>query len=330
MEQMGMATKTQRFQNTDGTHLGQSFGGSSESMMEFSRLEQFSKLQKPPAVKFKDLEDAVTSKITFNILPMKVRADFFPLTEASVLTYITLQFENKDMQFQAKEGVEKASVNIFGRITTMTRRIVQTFEDTVTVDCPNEMLQAYAQRSSIYQKSIPLPPGTYRLNVVVKDIIGGNMNNYETALNVPHVDNEKLMSSTIVLADLIEKVPTRSIGVGQFVIGTTKVRPRVTESFKRDEKMGIYFKLYNFGPDEKTQKPSGQIEYQVVKNGSNEKIFEFTEDIGSLPGASASQVTVEKLLPLQNLQPGQYTLKLKITDKNRNQTLTPSAQFTVT
>jgi GWxTD domain-containing protein len=330
MEQMGMATKTQRFQNTDGTHLGQAFGGSSESMMEFSRLEQFSKLQKPPAVKFKDLEDAVTSKITFNILPMKVRADFFPLTEASVLTYITLQFENKDMQFQAKDGVEKASVNIFGRITTMTRRIVQTFEDTVTVDCPNEMLQAYAQRSSIYQKNIPLPPCTYRLNVVVKDIVGGNMNNYETALNVPHVDNEKLMSSTIVLADLIEKVPTRSIGVGQFVIGTTKVRPRVTESFKRDEKMGIFLKLYNFGPDEKTQKPSGQIEYQVVKNGSNEKIFEFTEDIASLPGASASQVTVEKLLPLQNLQPGQYTLKLKITDKNRNQTLTPSAQFTVT
>src|ERR1039457_7073346 len=73
-------------------------------MMAFNRPEQFAKRQKPPAVKFKDLEDAVTSKITFNILPMKVRADFFPLTEASVLTYITLQFENKDMQFQAKEG----------------------------------------------------------------------------------------------------------------------------------------------------------------------------------------------------------------------------------
>jgi GWxTD domain-containing protein len=330
MEQMGLSSKTQRFQNTDGTHLGQAFGGSSESMMEFNRLEQFAKLQKPPAVKFKDLEDAVTSKITFNILPMKVRADFFPLTEASVLTYVTLQFENKDMQFQAKDGVQKAAVNIFGRITTMTRRIVQTFEDTVTVESPNEMLQDYAKRSSIYQKAIPLPPGTYRLNVVVKDIVGGNMNNYETALNVPHVDNEKLMSSTIVLADLIEKVPTKSIGMGQFVIGTTKVRPRVTESFRRDEKMGIYLKLYNFGPDEKTQKPNGQIEYEVLKNGSNEKIFEFTEDIASLPGASASQVTIEKLLPLTKMQPGQYTLKLKITDRNRNQTLTPTAQFTVT
>jgi len=207
---------------------------------------------------------------------------------------------------------------------------VQTFEDTVEVDCPTEMLQAYAQRSSIYQKSIPLPPGTYRLNVVVKDIVGGNMNNYETALSVPHMDDEKLMASTIVLADLIEKVPTRSIGVGQFVIGTSKVRPRVTESFSRDEKMGIFLKLYNFGPDEKTQKPNGQIQYQIVKNGSNETIYDFTEDISSLPGASASQVTVEKLLPLQNLQIGQYTLKLKIVDRNRNQTLTPSAQFSVT
>jgi GWxTD domain-containing protein len=330
MEQMGLSSKTDRFQNTDGTHLGQAFGGSSESMMEFNRLEQFAKLQKPPAVKFKDLEEAITSKITFNILPMKVRADFFPLTEASVLTYVTLQFENKDMQFQAKDGVQKASINVFGRVTTMTRRIVQTFEDTVIVDCPNEMLQDYAKKSSIYQKSIPLPPGTYRLNVVVKDIVGGNMNNYETALNVPRVDTEKLSSSTIILADLIEKVPTRSIGTGQFVIGSSKVRPRITESFKQNEKMGIFFKLYNFGPDEKTQKPRGQIEYQVVKNGSNEKIFEFTEDIANLPGASASQVTVEKLLPLQKLQPGQYTLKLKITDKNRNQILTPTAQFTVT
>ena len=46
-----------------------------------------------------------------------------------------MQFENKDLQFQAKEGVQKAVVNIFGRITTMTRRMVQIFEDTVTVDC---------------------------------------------------------------------------------------------------------------------------------------------------------------------------------------------------
>jgi hypothetical protein len=182
---------------------------------------------------------------------------------------------------------------------------------------------------SIYQKSVPLPPGMYRLNVVAKDIVSGTMNNYEMALHVPHYDEEKLASSTVILADLIEKVPTRSIGAGQFVIGTSKVRPRLSESFRQDEKMGIYVQLYNFQPDEKTQKPNGVIEYEVVKNGDNSKVFEFSEEVGTIENSSATQVTVEKVLPLKSLEPGQYTLKMKITDKNRNQTLTQAANFTV-
>src|SRR5678816_1171240 len=92
MEQMGMANKEDRFNRTDGTHLGVPVEQMGQKMNQFNRLEQFSKLQRPPAVKFKDLEAAVNSRISFNVLPMKVRTDFFPLTEASVLSFVTLQF----------------------------------------------------------------------------------------------------------------------------------------------------------------------------------------------------------------------------------------------
>src|SRR5215470_4260294 len=150
MEQMGLSSKTDRFNRTDGTHLGVPFGAETEKMNEFNRLEQFAKLQRPPAVKFKDLEAAVNSVIKFNILPLRVRADFFPVTEASVLTFVTLQFDNKDLQFVNKEGVQRATVNIFGKISTMTRRVVTNFEDTVTVDSPAEYLASMSQRKSIY------------------------------------------------------------------------------------------------------------------------------------------------------------------------------------
>jgi len=330
MEQMGLSNKTARFNRTDGTHMGVPESQLPASMQEFERLERFAKLQKPPAVKFKDLEAAVSTHITFNILPIKVQADYIKVTNSSVLTNITMQVENKDLQFQLKDSVQRAALNIYARITTMSRRVVNVFEEPVEITSPPEMLQAVATKASIYQKSIPLAPGMYRLNVVVKDVIGGNMNNYEMALNVPHFDDEKLSSSTLILADLIEKVPTRSIGAGQFVVGDSKVRPRLSDSFRRDEKMGIYLQLYNFGPDEKTQKPNGTVQYEVTKNGTNEKIFDFSEDIAKLPDASSQQVTIEKILPLQTLKPGQYTLKMKVTDRNRNQTLTPSATFTVT
>jgi GWxTD domain-containing protein len=329
-EQMGLTSKADRFNRTDGTRLGVGDQPLPMRMNQFERLEQFAKLQKPPVIKFKDLEAVVNSRITFNLLPIKVRADFIKVTESSVMTAITVQLENKDLQFQQKEGMFKAMVNMYGRITSMSRRVVNVFEEPVVVETPQELLQAASTRSSIYQQRVPLAPGLYRLNVVVKDVVGGNMNNYETALHVPRFEEEKLSASSLILADVIEKVPTRNIGMGQFVIGASKVRPRITDTFRRDEKMGIYVQLYNFGPDEKTQKPSGTIEYEVVKNGTNQKVFEFAEEVASLPDASAQQVTVEKLLPLKGLDPGQYTLKLKVTDKNRNQVLTPTATFTVT
>jgi len=330
MEQMGLADKADRFNRTDGTRLGTGDSPLPMRMNQFERLEQFAKLQKPPAVKFKDLEAAVNSTIKFNLLPMKARADFIRMTNSTILTNITLQYDKKDLQFQQKEGVAKAIVNIYARITSMSRRVVNVFEDVVTVECPAELLAQAAKGASIYQKSVPLAPGTYRLNVVSKDVVGGNMNNYETALHVPRYDESKLGTSSVILADLIEKVPTRNIGAGQFVIGTSKVRPRLSDSFANDEKMGIYFQVYNFTPDEKTQKPNGMIEYEVVKNGSNEKIFEFSEDVANVDGASAQQVTVEKVLPLKTMNPGSYTLKLKVTDRNSKQVLNQATTFTVT
>jgi GWxTD domain-containing protein len=329
MEQMGLADKADRFNRTDGTRLGTGTQPLPSRMNQFERLNQYAMLQKPPPVKFKDLEAAVSSTIKFNLLPMKARADFMRVTNSSIMTNITLQFDRRELQFQDKEGISRATVNIYARITSMSRRPVQVFEDVVSVEVPTQQLSEAVKGVSVYQKSVPLPPSMYRLNVVAKDLVSGNMNNYEMALNVPHFDDEKLASSTMIVADLIEKVPTKSIGAGQFVIGTSKVRPRLNEQFKRDEKMGIYVQLYNFEPDEKTQKPDGSVEYEVVKSGSNQKVFEFTEEVAKLENASANQVTIEKLLPLKDLEPGQYTIRMKVTDRKRNQSVSPSATFTV-
>ncbi|HSW49968.1 MAG TPA: GWxTD domain-containing protein, partial [Bryobacteraceae bacterium] len=329
MEEMGLADKADRFSRTDGTRLGVPQDQLVSRLQPFERLQQFANLQKPPVIKFKDLEAAVNSKITYNLLPMRVRVDYVRMTNSSVLTNVTLLFERGDLQFQAKEGVHRATVNIYGRITNMSRRPIQIFEDPVSIDVPAELLQEAVKGSSVYGKSFPLAPGIYRLNVVAKDVVGGNMNNYEVALNVPRYDDETLASSTMVLADVLEPVPTRNIGAGQFVIGTMKVRPRVGETFQADEKMGVYVQFYNFAPDEKTQKPNGSIQYEVIKEGNNEKVIDFTEDVSAIDGASANQVTVEKLLPLQTIGPGRYTLRLTAQDRNGDQKVATSSSFTV-
>jgi GWxTD domain-containing protein len=327
-EQLGLANKVDRFNRTDGTHLGTGGMPMPASMDQFTRLEQFTNLQKVPQTKFKDLEALVTSSIKFNLLPMRVRQDFIPITSSSVLTNVTIEFTNKDLQFKQKEGLSEATVNLYGRITSLTRRPVNSFENTVNVNVPTEMLQKAGDGKDVYQAQIPLPPGRYRLTIAAKDLVGGNQTTYEAALDVPRLDEDHVSASSLILADDLQKVPTKSIGTGMFVIGTSKVRPRMDATFRRDEKMGIYLQLYNFEPDEKTKKPEGTIEYEITRNGSTEKVFEFSEDASKLTGGAA-QLVIEKLLPLTDLAPGQYTLKINAVDKKRNQTVTQSAPFTV-
>src|SRR5579864_9082876 len=285
MEQMGMASKTDRFNRTDGTHLGTGGQPLPASMNEFERLEQFAKLQKPPSVKFKDLDAVVSSNIRYNTLPFRVQTDYLKITDSTILTTSTIQFERKDLQFSQKDGVAKSTVNIYGRISSIAGRTVNVFEDAVTIDVASDLLGKAVEGASVYQKAVPLPPGMYRLNIVAKDLVGGNMTTYPVALNVPHYDEEKLSQGSLMLADLIEKVPTRSIGTGQFVIGDTKVRPRLSATFDQNEKLGIYTQFYNFQPDEKTKKPNGSIQYEITKNGDSKAVLDYTEELAQIPGA---------------------------------------------
>lgn len=326
LEQMGLSSKADRFNRTDGTRLGEAMGGQPARMNQFERLEQFAKLQRPPQVKFKDLEEVVTSKVSYNLFPFQVRTDFLKITSDTVLSALTVQVNIKDMTFQNKEGIQHGLVNVFGRVTTMTGRIVQTFEDVVQVDVPEAQFQHVVNHSRVYWQGLPLRAGMYRLDLVLKDIISGNMGTQRTALRVPRFDEETLAHSTLILADQLEKVSTRQIGKGQFVVGSTKVRPSVAERFNRAQKLGIYMQVYNLGTDDKTHKPQVKVEYALLKD--SKQVFQFQEDGGQIPGAS-NQVTLEKVLPLQGLEPGRYTLQVKVTDEINKQTISPTANFTI-
>lgn len=256
-----------------------------------------------------------------------MRTDFIKITSDTVLAALTVQVHVKDMNFQNKEGIQHGLVNIFGRVTTMTGRIVQTFEDVVQIDVPADQFANYVNQGRVYWQGVPLRPGMYRLDLVLKDIISGNMGTHKSAIRVPRFDEETLSASSLILADQIEKVSTKQIGKGQFVISSTKVRPSVAEKFNRNQRLGIYLQIYNLGADEKNHKPSATVEYALLKD--DKTVFQFSESTDQILGASAQQMTLEKVLPLNSLEPGRYKLQVKVTDQINKQSITPTATFTL-
>src|SRR5215469_9133461 len=331
MESMGMASKADRFTRSDGTNLPTTMGGEPASMNEFTRLEQFAKVQQAPPVKFKDLEALVTSRIVRDQVHFAWRTDFLKVTNDTVLVPVTVQVPNTQLSFHSKEGVHSATMNVFGRVSTLTGRVVQTFEEVVSRDFPDSLFQQSVKLQSIYQKAVPLRPGLYRLDIVLKDVQSGNVGAVNNRLAVPRYDDEKLDASSLILADQIEHVPAKQIGAGQFVIGSSKVRPRLEADFTPQDKLGIYMQVYNLKPDDKTHKSSASFLYTVKKadnKGDQPAIMQFKETSADMK-QTGDQVTIERLLPLATLSPGRYTLEVSATDALANQTISRSAEFTV-
>jgi GWxTD domain-containing protein len=334
MEEMGQANKADRFRGGLESIGAGPFNQNNQSK-QFDRMETFAKLNRAPDIKFKDLQNELVShKFRTNLLPFDVQVDFVKLTSDTVLVPITLQVPLKGLTFANKDGIQRAVVNVYGQLTKLSGQIVQTFEETLHRDIPAELLEKEINNVSLYWKALPMRPGLYRLDVVMKDVNGDKTGIFSRSYTVPDFGDEKLTSSTLILADQMEPVPAREVGTGNFVIGTNKVRPKVQSSdgkpasFTQKEKINFWLQVYNLGVDQKTNKPSATVEYQVVNTVTNKHVLDFTESTAQM-GNVGEQVTLGKSLQLSQLDPGVYQVTIKVNDQISKQTISPTAKFSV-
>lgn len=322
-EQLGLSDKTDRISGLGGV-------GSNNYQREqdspFSRLQLLADLSRPPQIKFNDLASAVnTGVIEENPLNFDIRVDFFRQSDERVITALTIQTSNKDLVFQDSGGLQQARINIFGRITSVAGRRAGVFEDPVITTATIEELSDAKERKSAYQKAVPLAPGTYKVDVIVRDVASGATGVRHVGFTVPRYDAQKLSTSTLVLAARLESLIDQP-AVGQFVIGQTKVIPNVSGVYQKGQPVGVYLQVYNAGIDQTTLRPSVDVEYALLKDGK--ELGKQAEDWRGMSD-SGQRLTLARLIDTRQLAPGEYELTVRIRDRVSGQALAPSAKFTV-
>ena len=322
-EQLGLSSKADRIAGIGG--VGNP-NYQREQDSPFSRLQLLADLSRPPQVKFNDLATAVnTGVVEENPLNFDVQVDFFRQSDERVITAFTIQAENRDLVFQDSGGLQQARMNIFGRITSVAGRRVGIFEDPVITTATPEELSDAKDRKSAYQKAVPLAPGTYKVDVIVRDVSSGATGIKHIGFTVPKYDQQKLSTSTMVLAAKLESLVDRP-AVGQFVIGTTKVIPNVSGVYHRGQPIGVYLQIYNAGIDQTTLRPSVDVEYVLSKEGK--EVGKQAEDWRGLSD-SGQRLTLARLIDSRGLAVGEYELTIRIRDRVNGQALSPTQKFSV-
>jgi len=322
-EQMGLSDKSDRISGVNGIGNPQY---QREQDSPFSRLQLLADLSRPPQVKFNDLATAVnTGVVEENPLNFDLRVDFFRQSDERVITAFTIQAENRDLVFEDSGGLQQARMNIFGRVTSVAGRRVGIFEDPVITTATPEELSEAKDRKSAYQKALPLSPGTYKVDVIVRDVTSGATGIKHLGFTVPKYDQAKLSTSTMILAAKLESLNDQP-AVGQFVIGTTKVIPNVSGVYHRGQPVGLYLQIYNAGIDQTTLRPSVDVEYALIKDGK--EVGKQTEDWRGLSD-SGQRLTLARLIDTRALPMGEYEVSIRIRDKVTGQSLAPSQKFNI-
>ncbi|MGD0798221.1 MAG: GWxTD domain-containing protein [Acidobacteriaceae bacterium] len=337
-EENGQSKKADRFAGGTGVEqLGVGPLNQQNQNKEFDRIDLAAKIMAPPPIKFQDLESFLTSSkiLTGPPLLFDVRTDYVKVTNDTVMVPITVQVKNSDITFDTKDGVSVGKVEIQGWVSNMTHKIVQTFGDPVEVNTPSELLAAKQKASSVYWKAVPLRPGLYKVDIVIKDVNNpDHVGKWERSLNVPKFDDDTLGHSSLILAGQMERVPSKDIGAGNFVIGNTHIVPRVSNgsvgpvSFTRAQSLNFWMQVYNLGIDDKSKQNNATIDYQILDLGTNKQILNAQESTAKL-SPNADQLTIEKSLPLASLQPGQYQVSITVNDGVTKQQTAETAKFTI-
>lgn len=289
--------------------------------MELLRLRD-----EAPPVKFdRDIGTGTSTPVTEeNFLNSNLQISFFRQSDDRVIVAFTVQTDNRDLVFREVGGLQTARLNIAGRITSVTGRRVGFFEDAVITTATTAELVNATERKSAYQKALPMLPGRYRIDLLVRDVESGAAGVQHVGFQVPKLSSE-LAASSLVLASVLEQVADVPAS-RQFVIGDKKVIPNLTATYRRGAPIGVYMQIYNAVIDQTTLRPSVDVAYVLIKDGK-----EIGKQVEDWRGNSDSgrRLTVARLVDSRGLNPGEYAIEVRVRDHVSGQNLVQSANFTI-
>ncbi|MCI0663905.1 MAG: GWxTD domain-containing protein [Acidobacteria bacterium] len=323
-EQLGLSSKADRIAygpfGPGGGSSGQLFGMRAKDQ-PFEKLATLTALQRPPKVKFNDLaalaNESELPRVGFDVLTYGIHMNMLRVTDNAVLVSFTVQMDNEDLVFKEVGGLPQAAVNIYAKISNVAGRRAGQFEDVVTKSFTPEALSVGQLQKSTYNKNVVLTPGIYKVDMVVRDVNSGKTGVQKLGFTVPRYEEGKLAASTMVLASSIQPLTGR-LQTGQFVFGSLKVIPNASGEYKQDQALGIYCQIYNIAIDQATLKPSVDIEYVITQHAK--EIIRVKEDgKNSLSTINSQQITLARLIPLKDFQPGSYDVQIIIKDNVASQ-----------
>lgn len=290
----------------------------------FQKQELMLKIGNAPAIRYGDLREMVRTAITFGELPFDALTSFVRIDADDSLVALTVLLDNSKLAFEPFAGGLRSTLQIYGLIRTLTRRVVFEFDDDIQAHYERAEVEGVRNRTSGYQRKVILKPGRYKLDLIIRDTVSGRAGTRTVAIHVPAQPVDKLSTSSVVISSAIE--PTEAEASEPFVLGPFKIRPKAGGVFDRGGSLGFYFEIYNFEVDQSSAAPAVEVSYGLIQRGEEPTAY---RAMRTGLGRAFDRLYIARLVQLGELEPGRYDLVCRVLDRLKEESIVVREPFEV-
>ncbi len=291
----------------------------------FDRLEFLAEAMKNPFENQQRLNGIVTTEVSYDLIPF--RSDAFRLQGTPDKAYVPIISEilYANLPFKEIEGNFYYSLNYMINVTDSEgKTVLQKGKDLNFHFSPADLPPPEARRFR-FQSGMFLPPGEYRLDLLILDNFSGKIGTSRQKLSVEDFSQPKLTLSDIFLSPSSFSSKTEPQERQDTDLPRIQAFVDASQAFVSGQEMHIYFEIYSLVLDQASGMNRFQVGYEILRNGtSTARIVQ--ADIAPTEQTSCQ---IRTSLRLRNFKPGEYILKISVTDQNSGQQATGRTLFRV-
>jgi VWFA-related protein len=254
----------------------------------------------------RQLEDQLLTELSSTDFPVWVQSAHF--RSAADRYYVAVSVAVPGAALPPAPAVDKQqlSLDLVGVVHDEAKRAVARLRDTLSVNRAD-----VRQRSVQYRTGFTLPPGKYRLKVVVREDEGGSFGSFEAELTVPDLRRSPVKVSSVVFGTQLAPA-AHSDPPSPLARDGSELVPSVTHVVASSQPLYFYYEVYDPARD-----PAGRARVltSIAFYRGGVRRYETPQlELEPLTAADRKAVPVELAVPAASLKPGLYTCQVNVID----------------
>ncbi|HEY6218304.1 MAG TPA: VWA domain-containing protein [Pyrinomonadaceae bacterium] len=271
------------------------------------------------------LRESLAAPYPERALPILMSADFYDIAGRGSIVNTAVQVPGEFLVFgQQPDGKIQAVVDLSGLFLDDKGTVKDSFLERIVTTAPNLESTKSFQNDILFSYPAKLAPGLYQIRVAARDDKGNKAGGAHAWIEVPDLTKKKLAMSSLLLGERMQSTMTNVSDPG--VVGPVALS--ASHHFKRESTLRFLIFAYNAALSPADQKPDVAVQVQVIRD-DQPVLTTALRKVSAEGVADPERLPYAAEIPLAELTPGRYVIKVTVIDRVTKQSTSRQTHFDV-